>query len=75
MTNMKKRDVDADDAMLIAFAALAKAMDETGAVGRKAALLMRLASTMTDISAEQRARLAVLATLLEGTAGDGRRAA
>lgn len=56
------------DAFLIGLAALAQAVDETGAVARKAGLLTRLASTLADINRSERTRLATLATLFENVA-------
>lgn len=69
----KLQTAESGDAMMIALAALARAIDETGGVARKAALLTRLASTMAHLSEAERARLGVLTALFEGTAGDGGR--
>lgn len=77
MATIKQEQAAAGDgaAFLVGLAALARAVDETGAVARRAALLTRLASTMVSLSDGERGRLEQLVALFEGAAGGDERGA
>lgn len=61
-----KKAADGDEAVLIALASILRAVDSSGATARRAAVLVRLASSMSDISESERRRLASIAVLFEG---------
>lgn len=56
---------ESGDVLLLGIAALAKAVDASGATAKRAAMLIRLSMSMTGLSSADRTRLTVLASILE----------
>lgn len=54
------------DAFIIGITSLARAIDETGALGRRAALLTRLTANIVHMSEGERRKLELLSVVLEG---------